>query len=176
MYNEDISKYMLQNKRRKNMNDYDSSYYIMRIVFGIVWLVAGIIMGNKAKEQGMQFWLYFLITWWGGLIGLVISIALIDKQKKKNAMYQNQFQQNPYQQNPYQQNPYQQNQYQQNPYQQNPYGQNYNQQNWQPQGGQNSYGANSYGSPSGTGFQECPNCGNSQKSGSFCEICGTKLN
>lgn len=144
---------------------YNGSYLVSRLIGFAIWIVVGIIIGNKAKEVGLSFGLYFVLTWLLGVIGLAISLVQINKQKKVNAMrnmhsmYQNQYQ------NPYAQQPYQ-NQYQQNMY---------NQGAQQPNTNYSRYNQSDYASGSGVKLHNCPNCGNSQRSGGFCEICGTKI-
>ena len=125
--------------------------YLIRFV---IWGVVGYVMGKKAKNVGLSFATYFLITFLLGIIGLIITTVKINNQKKmlgmnQQNMYNNyQYGQNPYQNgaNPYanqQQNPYQNgaNPYanqQQNPYQNgaNPYA---NQQQNPYQNGANPY-------------------------------------
>lgn len=71
------------------------TYGMLRMIFFVVWLVVGIVMGNKAKDVGLSFWASFLLTWFLGLIGLAISASMISNKKKENAMqnmFMNQYQ------------------------------------------------------------------------------------
>lgn len=147
--------------------DIDSAYSSIQIVRILVWIVVGIVIGNKAKEAGLSFVPYFLLTWLLGLIGLVISLILINNKKNSYNPY-NRFSQY---QNPNQYNQYQ-NQYNPNQNQYNQYGQNgqYNQ-----YGQQGYYQQNPYQSAQAPQFHTCQHCGNKQKEGGFCEICGGKL-
>jgi hypothetical protein len=143
----------------------------------VVLLVVGIVLGNKAKEQGLSFWLYCILVWLLGVIGIIITLLQINNQKKNNqaqmyrqqVFYQNQYNQNPYN-NQYNQNPYAQNQYNQ-PYGQQPYNPNMQNPNVQ-----NNYSAPNYGAAQNASLHTCPNCGNSQKESGFCQVCGSKLN
>lgn len=146
--------------------DIDSAYSSIQIVRILVWIVVGIVIGNKAKDAGLSFAPYFLLTWLLGLIGLVISLILINNKKNSYNPY-NRFSQY---QNPNQYNQYQ-NQYNPNQNQYNQYGQGqYNQ-----YGQQGYYQQNPYQSAQAPQFHTCQHCGNKQKEGGFCEICGGKL-
>lgn len=146
--------------------DIDSAYSSIQIVRILVWIVVGIVIGNKAKDAGLSFAPYFLLTWLLGLIGLVISLILINNKKNSYNPY-NRFSQY---QNPNQYNQYQ-NQYNPNQNQYNQYGQGqYNQ-----YGQQGYYQQNPYQNAQALQFHTCQHCGNKQKEGGFCEICGGKL-
>ena len=146
--------------------DIDSAYSSIQLVRILVWIVVGIVIGNKAKEAGLSFVPYFLLTWLLGLIGLVISLILINNKKNSYNPY-NRFSQY---QNPNQYNQYQ-NQYNPNQNQYNQYGQGqYNQ-----YGQQGYYQQNPYQNAQAPQFHTCQHCGNKQKEGGFCEICGGKL-
>lgn len=142
------------------------AYSSIQLVRILVWIVVGIVIGNKAKDAGLSFAPYFLLTWLLGLIGLVISLILINNKKNSYNPY-NRFSQY---QNPNQYNQYQ-NQYDPNQNQYNQYGQGqYNQ-----YGQQGYYQQNPYQSAQAPQFHTCQHCGNKQKEGGFCEICGGKL-
>ena len=142
------------------------AYSSIQLVRILVWIVVGIVIGNKAKAEGLSFAPYFLLTWLLGLIGLVISLILINNKKNSYNPY-NRFSQY---QNPNQYNQYQ-NQYDPNQNQYNQYGQGqYNQ-----YGQQGYYQQNPYQSAQAPQFHTCQHCGNKQKEGGFCEICGGKL-
>ena len=79
------------------------AYSSIQLVRILVWIVVGIVIGNKAKAAGLSFAPYFLLTWLLGLIGLAISLILINN--KKNSY-------NPYNRFSQYQNPNQYNQYQ----------------------------------------------------------------
>ncbi len=134
------------------------AYSSIQLVRILVWIVVGIVIGNKAKAEGLSFAPYFLLTWLLGLIGLVISLILINN--KKNSY-------NPYNRFSQYQNPNQYNQYGQN----GQYGQ-YGQQGYYQQ---NNYRQNPYQNAQALQFHTCQHCGNKQKEGGFCEICGGKL-
>ena len=94
------------------------AYSSIQLVRILVWIVVGIVIGNKAKAEGLSFAPYFLLTWLLGLIGLVISLILINNKKNSYNPY-NRFSQY---QNPNQYNQYQ-NQYDPNQNRYNQYGQ-----------------------------------------------------
>ena len=155
--------------------DSSSVLSVGTITMQLIWLVVGIVIGNKAKAEGLSFAPYFLLTWLLGLIGLVISLILINNKKNSYNPY-NRFSQyqNPNQyQNQYNPNQNQYNQYGQNG-QYNQYGQGqYNQYN--QYGQQGYYQQNPYQNAQAPQFHTCQHCGNKQKEGGFCEICGGKL-
>ena len=151
------------------------AYSSIQLVRILVWIVVGIVIGNKAKDAGLSFVPYFLLTWLLGLIGLVISLILINNKKNSYNPY-NRFSQY---QNPNQYNQYQ-NQYDPNQNQYNQYGQNgqynqYGQGQYNQYGQQGYYQQNPYQSAQAPQFHTCQHCGNKQKEGGFCEICGGKL-
>ena len=155
-------------------SDFDYSYsVVMNIVPTIIWIVVGYFIGKKAKEIGLSFWLCFILTALLGLIGAVVSFVIISNRKKYNAMQQqqtNQFQNgNPYG-NPY----YNPNAQPNQPYD-NPNGQPYGTPN-QPYGNPDMHQANAQQN-FGQAMPKltCPNCGNEQDIGLYCEICGNKL-
>lgn len=151
------------------------AYSSIQLVRILVWIVVGIVIGNKAKEAGLSFVPYFLLTWLLGLIGLVISLILINNKKNSYNPY-NRFSQY---QNPNQYNQYQ-NQYNPNQNRYNQYGQNgqynqYGQGQYNQYGQQGYYQQNPYQNAQAPQFHTCQHCGNKQKEGGFCEICGGKL-
>ncbi|MCD7741388.1 MAG: hypothetical protein LUI06_04205 [Ruminococcus sp.] len=156
-------------------DDYGLSYSVIRlVVVNIVWIVVGIVMGNKAKAEGLSFSLYFILTWLLGVVGLIITLCQINSQKKRNGMqnmYQNQnF--NPYMNQGMNQNPYGQPNGYVNPNQNpNPYGQ-YGDPNMASNSRQ---GFSQNESTTETVFYTCPNCGGSQKESGYCRICGAKM-
>ena len=138
------------------------AYSSIQLVRILVWIVVGIVIGNKAKAEGLSFAPYFLLTWLLGLIGLVISLILINN--KKNSY------------NPYNRFSQYQNQYDPNQNRYNQYGQGqYNQYGQQGYYQQNNYRQNPYQNAQALQFHTCQHCGNKQKEGGFCEICGGKL-
>ncbi len=151
--------------------DSSSVLSVGTITMQLIWLVVGIVIGNKAKAEGLSFAPYFLLTWLLGLIGLVISLILINNKKNSYNPY-NRFSQY---QNPNQYNQYQ-NQYDPNQNRYNQYGQGqYNQYGQQGYYQQNNYRQNPYQNAQALQFHTCQHCGNKQKEGGFCEICGGKL-
>ena len=174
-------------EEREFAESFSSAYNGMRLLVSFaVRIVLAIVLSKKAKELGLSAAGHFCLVFFLGIIGMVISLILIDKRKK--ALYaQNQYMNNAYQ-NPYGQPQNQYDQYgQQTGYgygQQQPYGQanSYG----QPQGyAQPGYGQqNPYGQQFdqqagvGAGYnpsRACPSCGHAQMQGTFCEICGAKI-
>ena len=135
-----------------------------------IWVVVGYIVSKKASELGMSGALYFLLCFFLHVIGLVISLILIDRRKKE--LYNQSMRMNP---NVY---PNRQQyggygQPMQQPYNQQFYGQNYN----QPYG--EMYGQQSYtGKPMNAYNSQaiyCSSCGHQQADGNFCDVCGSRL-
>lgn len=179
-----------------DMDNYSMMVNLFSVVIRLgIWGVVGYIMGKKAKDVGLSFATYFILTFLLGMIGLAISIVKINNQKKniaymnmQHTQYGNPYVQNPYQnaQNPYQQaqNPYQQGQQQAgaaNPYtaqQQNPYGNSYQQQGFQQPAPQQNFQpqAQNYNNNASFGINfTCKECGNVQNTPGFCKVCGAKL-
>lgn len=169
---------------------FSHAYNGVTVLIGFaVWLVIAIVISKKAKELGLSAAGHFCLCFFLRVIGTVISLILIDKRKK--ALYaQSQYMNNAYQ-NPYGQP---QNQYGQQPGydygQQQPYGQansygqpqdyaqpGYGQQNPYGQQFDRQAGGGSVGGV-GAGYdtsRACPSCGHAQMQGTFCEICGAKI-
>ncbi|MCR5123223.1 MAG: hypothetical protein K6B74_12490, partial [Ruminococcus sp.] len=127
----------------------------------------GIALAKEAKKYGLSPVLHFLLCLLLGPIGMVISLLIINGQKKKfvnrfpNQMYYGQPMQQPYGQQYGQPGQYGQ-----------PYGQPGQQPYGQPYGQQ--FGQQQYGQPVND-TMVCPGCGHSQNGGMFCDVCGAKL-
>ena len=145
----------------------------------VIRIVVGVIMSKKAGELGLSKAGHFCLCFFLGLIGMIISLVLIDKRKKQ-IYAQSQFMNQQQYQNPYGQQGYT-----------NGYGQTGYQNGYGQTGYQNGYGqANSYGQQGGGQFagaspdpyaqqgyaaRSCPSCGHTQAQGAFCEVCGGKI-
>ena len=165
-------------KKAKNVGLSFGLYFTLTFLLGLIGLAITWVKINNRKKEIAMSQMYQQQNMYG-------APGQAPYQQAQNPYQQGQ---NPYQQqNAYQQpqNPYQQqNAYQQpqNPYQQqNTYQQpqnTYQQQNAYQQP-QNTYqqdmnaGAGTPVSPFGA--RTCPECGNTQSQGSFCNVCGAKL-
>ena len=104
-------------EEREFAESFSSAYNGMRLLVSFaVRIVLAIVLSKKAKELGLSAAGHFCLVFFLGIIGMVISLILIDKRKK--ALYaQNQYMNNAYQ-NPYGQPQNQYDQYGQTKYEQ----------------------------------------------------------
>lgn len=178
------------------MKDMDT---LLNFSFGLIgfvfWIIISALVGSKAKSVGLSFWLYFLITYFAKIIGLIVSIILINNRKRQLNMINMNF------------NNFQ-NQYGQGmPQGQQPYGQPTQGFQGIPQGQPYQSQPQYFGQPQGQPFENienprfseppsydmqtaennnfgagpsffnrvCKECGNTQSSGDYCNICGSKF-
>ena len=131
----------------------------------LIWIVLGAIMAKKAKEVGLNPTVHFILCFFLHLIGVVISVVIIDKRKKDIIHSRSMYGQPPYGQP---QQPFYTNTYY--------YGQQPNAQQgmgYRPQQFNYYNGVNpAQHDPADT---YCPNCGTPQKDGVFCRVCGTRI-
>ncbi len=128
-----------------------------------IWAIVGFVLGRKAKTYGMNPIVHFCLCFFLHVIGIAISVVLIEQRKKEIANF-NRGATNPF----YAQQP-------QNPFDQK-YGNGYGQgQNYQQYGGY-GYGQPQYGQSYNTQYTaSCPACGHPITEGNFCDVCGTRV-
>ena len=125
-----------------------------------VWAILGFVLSRKAKAYGMNPAVHFLLCFFLHVIGIAISVVLIENRKKEIARF---------------------NRGATNPFFAQQYGQDQNYQNYQQQYGQNNqyggygYGQQQYGQPYNAHMTSCPSCGHTITEGNFCDVCGTRV-